>query len=243
MIKELTGAAQGRTATRVVFGLRYCAVKLDSGECGAAFNFLPANSHDSKYVGGKSSPSNRPAEELLSLLQSENLLDRSLGLAAANALAVTETREYLSGDILGNLQVRPTDKVAMVGDFRPLEPQLQSQCEELKILELKTNGGDGLIPFEQAENVIPASDITIVTGAAIVNRTLDKILEMAEGCREVAILGPTTPLCPEVFAGTPVTLLSGILIQDADFILETVAEGGGTRRFKPGVRKVNLDLR
>lgn len=242
LIEGLTGIALGKTTAAVVFGLRYCAVKLDGGECGVAFNFLSEDSHDSEYVGGKVSPADRPAVELLKLLESERSLERALGLATANALAVTEKRDYLSGDILGNLQVRLSDKVAMAGDFRPLEPLLRSQCAELKILELKTDGNDGLIPFEQAENVIPYSDITIVTGAAIVNGTLDKVLEMAQGCRETAVLGPSTPLCPEAFAGTPVTMLSGNLITDADLILRTAAEGGGTRRFKPGIRKVNLRI-
>ena len=242
LIEGLTGAAQGRTIARVVFGMRYCGVELDCGECGVAFNFLAADGRDSQYVGGNISPAGRPAAELLGLSSSERSFERSLGLAAANALAAIETRDYLSGDILANLQIRTSDKVAMAGDFRPLEPQLRSMCAELKILELKTNGDDGLIPFEQADSIIPFSEVVIVTGAAIVNGTLDEILEMAEGCRELAVLGPSTPLCPQAFEGSPVTMLSGNLIEDADFILKTIAEGGGTRRFKPGIRKVNLRI-
>jgi len=242
LIESLTGAAQNRTTSCVVFGLRYCGVKLDSGECGVAFNFLTEDCHNSEYVGGNLSPAGRPAAELLGLLGSVRSLERSLGLATANALAAIESRDYLSGDVLGSLRLRPTDKVAMVGDFRPLEPQLRSMCAELKILELKTNGHDGLIPFEQAESVIPFTDVVIVTGAAIVNGTLDEILEMAEGCRELAVLGPSTPLCPVAFEGSPATMLSGNLIKDADFILKTITEGGGTRRFKPGIRKVNLRI-
>lgn len=57
------------------------------------------------------------------------------------------------------------------------------------------------------------------------------------------MLGPSTPLVPAVFAGTAVTLLSGVVVRDAGAVLRVVSEGGGMRLFKPHVRKVVLDLR
>ena len=54
-------------------------------------------------------------------------------------------------------------------------------------------------------------------------------------------LGPSTPLVPEVFVETPVTLLSGIVIDD-DVVLRVVSEGGSMRQLLPYVKKVNLRL-
>jgi hypothetical protein len=45
---------------------------------------------------------------------------------------------------------------------------------------------------------------------------------------------------PEAFAGTPVDLLSGVIVERPEEILRTVSEGGGMRQFKGHVRKVNL---
>ena len=57
------------------------------------------------------------------------------------------------------------------------------------------------------------------------------------------MLGPSTPLCPEIFAGTPVTMLSGVTVRDAPGLLQVVAEAGGTRQFSRLVDKKNLRLR
>jgi len=43
--------------------------------------------------------------------------------------------------------------------------------------------------------------------------------------------------------GTPVTILSGVVVLDPAEILRRVSEGGGTRSFKGHVRKLNLPLR
>jgi len=54
--------------------------------------------------------------------------------------------------------------------------------------------------------------------------------------------GPSTPLVPEVFIGTPVTMLSGVRVID-DAILRAVSEGGGMRQFRPYVREINYRLK
>jgi uncharacterized protein (DUF4213/DUF364 family) len=58
----------------------------------------------------------------------------------------------------------------------------------------------------------------------------------------VALLGPSTPLLPEAFTGTPVSWLSGIWITRAMEVLRVVSEGGGTREFSPFSRKVNIQI-
>ena len=68
------------------------------------------------------------------------------------------------------------------------------------------------------------------------------LLALAGGCREIVFLGASTPLWPEIFGDTRVTLLSGITIVDPGQILQIVSEGGGMRFFKPAVNKVNLPL-
>ena len=54
------------------------------------------------------------------------------------------------------------------------------------------------------------------------------------------MLGASTPLMPEVFAGTNVTLLSGVVVSDPGAVLRVVSEGGGMRLFGPHIRKVSL---
>jgi uncharacterized protein (DUF4213/DUF364 family) len=81
------------------------------------------------------------------------------------------------------------------------------------------------------------SNVALVTSASIINRTVDGLLDAASSCREVALLGASTPLLPQVFAGR-VTLLSGVVVDDSRGVLQVVSEGGGMRQFGPYVRKV-----
>jgi len=83
----------------------------------------------------------------------------------------------------------------------------------------------------------------VITSTSIVNQTIDRLLEAACNCREVVLLGASTPLVPPAFAGTPVTLLSGVVVLDPGEILRRVSEAGGTRSFKGHVQKLNFPLR
>ena len=71
----------------------------------------------------------------------------------------------------------------------------------------------------------------------------DNILNAARLCREVVLLGASTPLISDAFAGTAVTFLSGVIITRPQEMLRIVSEGGGVRSFKNNVRKVNLSLK
>ena len=97
-------------------------------------------------------------------------------------------------------------------------------------------------PAERARDLLPTCSVAIITSTTLITEGLDALLEAAAGCREVALLGPSTPLLPEVFADTPVTWLSGIRIENPEKVLRVVSEGGGTRDFSPYVQKVNLRL-
>ena len=67
-------------------------------------------------------------------------------------------------------------------------------------------------------------------------------ISVAAGCREVVIIGTSTPLGSAAFASTSATLLSGILVDRPGAVLQSVSEGGGTRDLKKWMTKVNLRL-
>ena len=240
IVRELSTFSEGKFVTRILMGLRYTAVQLDDGSMGVAFTFLDDEFKNGLFFGGRAGPSGRPAVELLRMLESHNQLDRAVGLAAANALAAGLDNKYLDGDVLRQMKLYETDKVCMVGRFQPLDPKIRPNCADLKIFEIEEDLSEGILPFSAAGNHLPEADIVIVTATAIVNDTIDEVLSYCRKSREVVVLGASTPLLPEVFRKTPVTLLSGIEITGSNYILQVIGEGGGTQRFKPGVQKVNL---
>jgi len=242
IIDTLSPLTAGRTIETAVLGLRYTAVQLDDGSAGIAFNFLDADYRKSVFYAGSNSPAGKPAVEILKLLASHNTFDRSLALSAANALAAKIPRNFSLGDTLDSIDVRLSDTIVTIGDFTPMRERLTASCRKLTIIELDPAADSGMAPYSQAGKIIPSADILLVTAASIVNGTVDDILQMTRNCREVIILGATTPFLPEVFIDTPVTGLSGVKILDSAAVLSIAAAGGGSRRFKSAVQKVNLRI-
>jgi len=233
-------------ATRVVdarIGLGYTAVLLETGQAGVAYTCredLPAGC--SPFSGDRPL-AGRSADELLFYLLSSNSLERAVGLATANALLGTrEPGALFEGDVLEALRLQSGDRVGMVGYFGPLVSRIESQVASLTIFERSRGWTAGVQPAERAVDVLPSCTVALITSTTLITQSLEPLLEAAGGCRVVALLGPSTPLVPEAFTGTPVTWLSGIVITHPQEVLRVVSEGGGTREFSSYARKVNLRI-
>jgi uncharacterized protein (DUF4213/DUF364 family) len=144
------------------------------------------------------------------------------------------------GDILESVPIREGDRVCMVGCFVPLLTCLQNR--QILVTAVDQVPKPESLPAPEAEQLLPRSQVAIITATSLINGTLDHLLDLSRRCREVALLGPSTPLLPEAFLGTPVTCLAGIRIQAPVAVLQSIAEGQGFRVFKKYVCKVNIPL-
>jgi len=186
--------------------------------------------------------SGRPAADLLVLLESHDAIEAGVGLACANSLVNRNERAHLAGDILEHLEVRPEDDVAMVGHFGPLVERLRKRARSLAIFERVAAPTGLLRPQEEALAALPRCQIALFTATSLINHTLDGLLDAARGCRQVVVLGASTPLMAEAFSTTGVTMLSGVVVVAAEEVLRVVSEGGGMRQFSPYVRKVTMKV-
>ncbi len=152
--------------------------------------------------------------EILEYLGSSEGVESTVGLAVANALANRPHPCQHEGDILDVLPVGPTDRVGMVGYFGPLVAPLEERARELIIFERNAARSNRVLPAEAAFEQLPACDVAVITSTALILGGLDRLLEAATGCREVALVGASTPLVAEVFASRGVTLLSGVTVAD-----------------------------
>jgi hypothetical protein len=234
--------AEGRRIADVRIGLGYTAVLLDNGQAGLAYTFLDEGAGGCSVYRNIRPLAGRPAGDLLPLFAAGGRIEAALALATANALFNRPQRTYQPGDILEHLRIRPEDHVGMVGHFGPLVPAIRKQAAALHIFEQIALPQGGLLPVAAAEELLPRCQVALLTSTSLINATADRLLELAGGCREIVFLGASTPLWPEIFADTGVTLLSGVAVKDSEAILQIVSEGGGMRFFKPAVNKVNLAL-
>jgi hypothetical protein len=149
---------------------------------------------------------------------------------------------FFEGDILEYMKLRPDDNVGMVGYFAPLVPALRKKTLSLKIFEQVDRVTGDLLPEKDAYRLLPHCQVALITSTSILNNTIDDILASAQSCREVVLLGASTPLIPEAFIDTAVTILSGVVVIAPEEIMRIVSEGGGMRFFKNHIKKVNVRI-
>ena len=230
----------GQHVTDVRIGLGYTAVMLEDGNVGVAYTFHEDAAAGCSVFTGSRPLAGREARDVLAYLGSKESVESTVGLAVVNALANRPGDGQSEGDILENLETRPEDRVGMVGYFGPLVAPLGERVKELKIFERNAARSRVVLPAEEALEQLPSCDVAVITSTALVLGDMDSLLEAAAGCREIALVGASTPLVAPVFAAHGVTLLSGVTVRDPERILQIVSEGGGMGLFGKAVRKVNI---
>ncbi len=260
MLKNhLMGKARNRTILKAVAGGRFCAVMLDDGGVGLA-NLCPdVCGQPSRRVSCSLPQPGSSATDALATLSSPEL--SAVGLATANALAnrfAGEAKAFhgssachdserweqasIGSDLLEVLELKPDDHVGMVGCFSPMVKGIRQRVQRLSIFERGPRLTSDLLPEGRAAEVLPECSVALITATTIINGTIDDLLLATQNCREVVLLGPSTPLVPEVFVASSgrVTLLAGVVVTSAEELLRTVIRDGGTRDFKNSVAKVNI---
>ncbi len=232
LITYLLPYAEHLTISDVRIGLGYTAVKLENGHGGVAWtpNSSPTGC---THFGGAGTLIGRPVKQLLTMLGDEvSVLARTLGLATANALLVSLPNPLqVKEEVISSLHITQNDRVAMVGYFGPVIPQLRKIGCQLDILELNDTHSDTLPP-EKAGDVLSACTVAIITGTSLINGTFDELNAKLGKPRAAVLLGPSSPLCVKVFADTKITHLAGSRVRDTDAVLRIVSEGGGTMMMK-----------
>lgn len=231
IITLMSPVAEGRKVADVRIGMAYTSVRLDNGNTGIAWT---AKHSGCCQLSGSQALAGSPATELLNKLSStDNARDRTIGLATANALAAGMPRpQAVTTEILDLIDVQPSEHVAMVGFFGPLVPRLRRIGCRLDIQELQ-NDKPGTITPEEGRAALAACDVAIITATSVVTGTIDDLLASLGKVRAAVVLGPSTFMRPEVFAGTPVTHIAGVFVRDAATVEQIISEGGGTKMLKP----------
>jgi uncharacterized protein (DUF4213/DUF364 family) len=174
--------------------------------------------------------------ELARLAYSEEPLEAGIGIAAINSmLEVDEAsgQEINAAEVL--MQRGRGKRVALVGHF-PFIPELRSAAQELWVIEQTPSEGE--YPSKAAAELLPRADVIAITGSALVNHTLDGLLELCPRDALVMLLGPSTPLS-SVFFDHGVSIISGTRVIDEEAVLHTVSQGASFRQVK-GVRLLTI---
>jgi uncharacterized protein len=248
---------------RVVVGLFFTGVKLDSGAAGACATPLrsipeavccPSSAMAMPFPGKLRG---RPARALLKETGAASGIRRAVGIAAMNALAEmcwerrprNDVELGIGIDAYDAAAIRAADHVVVVGAFVPFLKALKRARQRFTVLEidaatLKPDELPYYRPAREAGEVVPSADVVLITGTTLVNGTLDDLLGLCRPSARVVVVGPTVSLLPDAFLRRGVDVLGGIRVTAADAFLDLLAEGGsGHHFFGRSAEKVVLQRR
>jgi uncharacterized protein len=248
--KILGSELDGLTVKRAVVGLFFTGVKLSNGVAGACATPIktipeavccPSSAMAMPFPGKLPG---RPAFDLAKEALGDHGIRRAAGIAAMNALADTcwrrrphpEIELRLGVDAFDATEMRPGDKVVVVGAFVPFLRELKRRGQPFLVLErdpatLKAEELPFFRPAEQAGSVVPDADVLLITGTTLINDTLEELLRLAKPAARVTMVGPTVSLLPDAFLRRGADILGTVRITAPDDFLETLAEGGSGYHF------------
>lgn len=240
IVDDLLAEVRPKLASRVIvdvrIGLGYTASLLDDRGCGLSGTVIEGAHGCCTLLAQAGELIGKPALEVAKYATFSDPVASSVGIATMNAALNREGKPGPSP-----LECLPIDgaTVGMVGYFEPFIPELRRRSSTLYIFERRPLAPE-VLPDWSAERLLPTCDVAIITSLALVNDTLDHLLELAQG--EVALVGPTTPLS-RTLASHGVSHLFATVVIDPRRVMTIISQAGGTQRFKDAVKKIYLKLK
>jgi len=230
--------AEKRRIDMVTAGLKYTAVSLEGGDVGVSYTW---------NLGHCCGPNEEPffdyegkdATVLLEKIREDGPLGRSMAIALLNALnsrrALSMPGDEDNGILFDTLKVKRGTRLAMVGFFKPVARVLKDMGVDIYISDMTHDMGS---PEELYAKLNGWADCLILTSTTIVNATFDEIMGHCPEGVPVCLLGPTTPMVPEVFRDYGVSIIAGTAPDKVDLTMRLIRQGAGTPQFQKYARKV-----
>ncbi len=204
----------------------YTWIGVLSRNCGVAKNLGAPHNTMVRDIGGLTE---KTAFELAEYLRSWNMIEAGLGLAAVNSLMSPRGKNLNVNDFL--LENGIGKKIAMIGHF-PIVNELRKCADELWVIEKVPQKGD--LPDTASEHFIPKADIVVITSTAIINKSIERLLELSKGY--TIVLGPSTPMSDILF-DYGADMIAGIKVMDEERMMTKITEGGGkVKQFEDAIK-------
>ncbi len=219
-------------------GLGYTCVRLDNDACGLAYTFRSELGCCCGTLNTAGSLIGMAASRIVTWAKDKDLLRSAMGLASINAVLNDSKEDWGEGNVLDAFDIKGSETFGMVGEFHPILSKVKSMTEKIYVFEQNVEESSHRMSSDMIPHYLPLCDVVVITATSIINHTFDDIYSHCKNARKVCLLGPSTPLCPDVFGKYNITLLAGSVVIDPDLILQVVSQGGGTMAMKPAIRQV-----
>jgi hypothetical protein len=213
---------------RVCIGLHWTVVR--SRTVGMAHTYKTARKVE---IEGSGELEGMGAAAVARRLLSWEPLEASLGTAALNSLLEPAGEKGSVNEIIMDRARGKT--VTVIGRF-PFNEDVRRVARNAHFLEMEPEKGE--LPSHAAEHVMPRSDVAVISATALINHSLQRLLELASGSYAI-VLGPSTPMSKVLFKyGADV--LAGVRVTDPEAVFRSVAQGAKSFGKLAGIEPVYL---
>lgn len=224
-------------------------LKIEKLLCGATFTFVILNNKysglartecyndvkfkkDSIFYPGNIVGAN--IEDILFSTENDNLAF-AIKLAVLNAVSsiITENSQF---DILYDkdpfeLIDFKNKRITIVGAFRSYIQKLHIQNADFRVLELNKNAIDKeflcyYVPANKYLQEFEKSEIIILTGSILSNRTSDRLFNSMPQNAQKIIVGPSAGLVPNLLFDKGIDIVGTTKVLDNEKTYEIIAQGG-----------------
>ena len=188
---------------------------------------------------------------LTSMLTSTNIGEKSLGVALMNAISQyllwnrgdSKKFKVEYGNIVDLVQkFNPEPKnITIVGNMVPLIEKLKKSGFEPVVLERNPRMRFGALPDCFASRILPKTRYAIVTGATLVNDTIDFILSLLRNSEKTMLVGPTAAVYP--IKDEKITHIASMRIMDIEKTAEIIRLGGGRWDFSKYAKEYIITIK
>ncbi|WP_156904744.1 Rossmann-like domain-containing protein [Ferrimonas senticii] len=195
---------------------KFAAIELDDGtigltytKLGGAFAKLQDENLYQAFIG-------KSVRELAAISDSEQDWQQVIGAGAINAISQLMLKQrgfhYAKAeDTLAMLNIQPGEQVGMVGFFAPLVEQLRADGIKVTVIELRQDLVQQADNFEVTTDASKLSqcDKVLITGTTLINHTIDGLLAHCGNAKEIAVVGPSVGILPELLFDKGITIVGG----------------------------------
>jgi uncharacterized protein (DUF4213/DUF364 family) len=191
------------------------------------------------------SPSKIKGERVVHLFENDVdiQIKETLKAAVLNALSISiickSNYKIINGtDPIDLVDFSASKKITIVGAFHSYIKKIASQNNDLHVLEFDENTLEEYekqfyVPAEKYNEIIPGSNVVIISGLTLINKTIDNLLNFVSPDSTVIVTGPTSSMIPDILFNRNVKIIGGTRITDPDLLFTLAAQAGtGFHLFK-----------
>ena len=240
LISRYKSIIEKLTISDVRIGVYLTAVRLSDGSVGASATlaadqpFCAKNNRDF----GAFTPLKIRGQKVLDILENkkDSWVLLSLRMSVLNAIS---SKFISSGkykivedkDPIQFVDLTSRKTITVVGAFHSYIRKISETGNQLFVLEMNQEAmpleyRQFFFPAMEFQTILPSSDIIIITGQTLVNRTIDDLLEVISPGTKVIVTGPSSGILPDILFENKVSIIGAVRITKPDILFDIVSEGG-----------------